>query len=405
VTDPRRLASVGFVLIAACLGAVQFSLFLAQSVLFSAAAVVWLIVAVREGRRPAAPAFFLPLVVYAGLTLVSAAFSVDPLASVRDSRQLVLFLMVPIVARFAQGSRAMKVVDVVIAVGAGIALVGIVQWTMFGYDSEANRPASTLSTYMTYSGVLMLATCAAVARLTFYRHEWIWPTIALPALIVALGATLTRNAWIGTGVALTVLLAIRRWQLAVIVPVATIILVAVAPAGIRNRVFSIVDPNHPSNVDRVAMMHVGASMVRAHPLFGVGPEMVQREYVTHRPAVYTNETNPHLHNVPVQIAAERGLPALAAWLWFVVIAGRDLFRQAIRGPHRAVAAAGAASLVAMLAAGLFEYNFGDSEFLMLFLGLITLPFAAAQDGGAAAAPGRPRSANGAPGRGLEAIAR
>jgi len=30
----------------------------------------------------------------------------------------------------------------------------------------------------------------------------------------------------------------------------------------------------------------------------------------------------------------------------------------------------------MLAAGLFEYNFGDSEFLMLFLVLITLPFAA-----------------------------
>ena len=29
----------------------------------------------------------------------------------------------------------------------------------------------------------------------------------------------------------------------------------------------------------------------------------------------------------------------------------------------------------MLAAGLFEYNFGDSEFLMLFLILVTLPFA------------------------------
>jgi hypothetical protein len=25
---------------------------------------------------------------------------------------------------------------------------------------------------------------------------------------------------------------------------------------------------------------------------------------------------------------------------------------------------------------MFEHNFGDSEFLMLFLGLITLPFAA-----------------------------
>ena len=34
-------------------------------------------------------------------------------------------------------------------------------------------------------------------------------------------------------------------------------------------------------------------------------------------------------------------------------------------------------MAGMLAAGLFEYNFGDSEFLMLFLVLITLPFAAA----------------------------
>jgi hypothetical protein len=30
----------------------------------------------------------------------------------------------------------------------------------------------------------------------------------------------------------------------------------------------------------------------------------------------------------------------------------------------------------MLGAGLFEYNFGDSEFLMLLLVVLTLPFAA-----------------------------
>ena len=39
----------------------------------------------------------------------------------------------------------------------------------------------------------------------------------------------------------------------------------------------------------------------------------------------------------------------------------------------------------MLAAGLFEYNFGDSEFLMLFLVLVTLPYAAER---APAATGR-----------------
>jgi hypothetical protein len=30
----------------------------------------------------------------------------------------------------------------------------------------------------------------------------------------------------------------------------------------------------------------------------------------------------------------------------------------------------------MITAGMFEYNFGDSEFLMLFLLLMTLPYAA-----------------------------
>jgi hypothetical protein len=52
-----------------------------------------------------------------------------------------------------------------------------------------------------------------------------------------------------------------------------------------------------------------------------------------------------------------------------------LVRQVTHGPQRAVAAAGLAAVAAMLGAGMFEYNFGDSEFLMLFLGLLTLPFA------------------------------
>ena len=50
---------------------------------------------------------------------------------------------------------------------------------------------------MTYSGVLMLVMCAAAARLLFYPRERIWPAVAVPALLVALALTLTRNAWIG----------------------------------------------------------------------------------------------------------------------------------------------------------------------------------------------------------------
>jgi hypothetical protein len=51
------------------------------------------------------------------------------------------------------------------------------------------------------------------------------------------------------------------------------------------------------------------------------------------------------------------------------------------GRHKSLAAAGLGAMAAMLAAGLTEYNFGDSEFLMLLLVMITLPFAANRDGG------------------------
>jgi O-antigen ligase len=92
-----------------------------------------------------------------------------------------------------------------------------------------------------------------------------------------------------------------------------------------------------------------------------------------------NAINPHLHNVPLQIAAERGLPALAAWLWFLVVLVRDLWRLSRRSAHPSLARAGLAAVASMLAAGVFEYNFGDSEFLMLLLVLVTLPFAADQE--------------------------
>ena len=96
----------------------------------------------------------------------------------------------------------------------------------------------------------------------------------------------------------------------------------------------------------------------------------------------SNRRSPHLHNVPLQIAAERGLPALAFWVWFVggvVVGAVALYRTAPRdGPLRFLSAAAIAGAVAMLAAGTTEHNFGDSEFQIVFLVLVTLPFAVAR---------------------------
>jgi putative inorganic carbon (HCO3(-)) transporter len=175
-----------------------------------------------------------------------------------------------------------------------------------------------------------------------------------------------------------VLLALKDFRLVAVLPVVAAIFFAVAGPGLTSRFISIFSLNDPTNRDRVAMLREGGRMVRAHPLLGVGPNMVEALYAEYRGPDAVEQTNQHLHNVPAQIAAERGLPALGIWLWFVGLVVMDLIRDFRAGHEQVLAAAGLAAMVSMLAAGLFEYNFGDSEFLMTLLVLITLPFAAAR---------------------------
>jgi len=126
------------------------------------------------------------------------------------------------------------------------------------------------------------------------------------------------------------------------------------------------------------MMKSGWRIVKDDPLTGVGPDMIIQVYPHYRDRTAVNERTPHLHNVPLQIAAERGVPALVVWIWFIAVLVRDFWRRR-HSLDRALSNTGLAVIGAMLAAGLFEYNFGDSEFLMLFLVLITLPYAAERE--------------------------
>ncbi|HEY6359695.1 MAG TPA: O-antigen ligase family protein [Vicinamibacterales bacterium] len=389
MTVPRTRSTPGLdrfavALLLGFVASLQVSIALAD-VLLTATLLAWSAMLVRDRVRPSAPAFFVPLLAYAAMTLVAAAFSIDPLTSIIDSKQLLLFAVVPAVYDLARGHRAVTVVDVIVTVGAASAAFGIIQYGMLHYDSLRLRPQGALTHYMTYSGVLMLVICAATARLVFGSRDRVWPALVMPAVVVALGLTLSRNAWVGACVAVGLLLVLRDFRLSALLPVLVAVVFAMAPDGITNRLMSMFDVQDPSNQDRLAMVEVGARIIGSDPLTGVGPNMVPRVYGEFRPDYAINTTNPHLHNVPLQIAAERGLPALATWTWFVVALSLALFRLFRRGHERVLSAMALAAIGAMLAAGLFEYNFGDSEFLMLFLVLVTLPFAALRTDGAPAA--------------------
>jgi O-antigen ligase len=224
---------------------------------------------------------------------------------------------------------------------------------------------------MTYSGLLMLVIGIALSRVLFCTRDRTWAMLVLPALLVAIALTQSRNAWMGVLAAIALLLLLKDFRLLAALPLVAAIFFGIAPA----RFMSIFDRNNPTSRDRVAMIEEGEHMIRDHPLVGVGPNMIQQRYSEYRVPSAVERVNLHLHNVPVQIAAERGLPALAAWIVFVVLLCVDLVRSLRVPTERLFAAVALGSVVAMLAAGLFEYNFGDSEFLMTWLILVTLPFA------------------------------
>jgi O-antigen ligase len=378
----ERAACVAFLAFAAAL---QVSI-AAADILLAIVTILWLTMVVRNRESVGVPPMFWPLLIYAGVTLVSAVFSIDPRLSLLSSKQLVLLVIVPLAYRLLPERRALLAIDVVITVGAASATWGIVQYLILNYDDLGRRPAGALGGhYMTYSGLLMLVACAAVARIMFARSNRTWAALVLPALVLALAFTFTRSAWVGACVGIGLLFLRRDFRLIALLPVAFGLFLAVAPPNLTSRLYSTFSLTDPSNVDRMAMLRSGIRIIKDRPLTGVGPSMIIQVYPHYRDKKAVNQLNPHLHNVPLQIAAERGLPALAVWCWFIVVLVRDLVVRR-RRDYPSLANAALAAIAAMLAAGLFEYNFGDSEFLMLFLVIVTLPYAAERSSRFLAAP-------------------
>jgi O-antigen ligase len=378
IPEPERpigLERVAWLALMTFIAALQVSIGVAQALL-ALTGILWLTLVLRNREKIEVPWMFWPLAAYAAATLVSALFAVDREVSLRDTKQLLLFAIIPIAYRLLPGRRTLAAVDVIITIGALEALFAIVQYAILNFDNLGQRVQGSLTHYMTYSGVLMLVACTAAARIMFRRQDRTWTALVMPALLVALALTMTRNAWVGACVGIGLLFLLRDFRLIAILPVAAALFLAVAPTRVTERFYSTFSLTDPTNRDRVAMMKSGVRIIKDHPLTGVGPDGVRLVYMVYRDRMAERQLNPHLHNVPMQIAAERGLPALAIWIWFIVVLIRDLARKTRSSSLRSLPTAALAAVVAMLAAGMFEYNFGDSEFLMLFLLLVTLPYAA-----------------------------
>jgi O-antigen ligase len=378
-----------------------------------------------------------PLLAFSVWSLLSAAFAPDPILAQRSVKQLVLFsLLYLAVDTLREEEVRERVVDAALLGGIVLAAGAIQQYFFLGFDTTQHRPRSFLGHYMTASGLVMGVLIVAAARLAFRRgpvprpssrdlqvlatvvgalgvltllqradlfavtaerlfvaalsaaavgmvlSRGSWPSrstgtllalLAVPLCAVALLLSLTRNAWLGTLAGLVALAFLRAPKMLWLVPVAAATLLALGPTRVLGRL-TVTDA---SSRDRYYMWRAGIDMIRDKPVFGQGPRMVQVVYPAYRWPEAPNPMTSHLHNNALQIAAERGLPGLAWWLWLVAAVLGDAWREMRRGAFGPgwVAPAAFAMLVAVLVAGVFEYNFGDSEILMFILVVSSLPYA------------------------------
>ena len=388
-----------------------------------------------------------PILAFCVWSLLSAAFARDPLASHESAKKLVLFAVFYLaVDTLAERRARERVLSGVMLGGVMLAAGALLQYYFLGFDTITNRPRSFLGHYMTASGMAMAVLVTGAARLGFAESapqlpsrrdvqallvialalgvytvlraanvfameserllvaalagaaaalalaRGAWPSSATSSTLSALAVGLsgwallvsrTRNAWLGALAGLVVLAVIRAPRALWLLGGAVLLVLVARPAAVMDRL-TVTDA---SSRDRYYMWQAGIDMIRDKPVFGQGPGMIPSAYPAYRWSEAPNPAIPHLHDNALQIAAERGLPCLAWWLWLVAAIMGDAYRE-LRRHDPASTWAGAAAfalMAAVMVAGLFEYNFGDSEILMLLLLVSALPYALRRERDALAA--------------------
>ena len=349
-----------------------------------AATVLWRFAARRAGEPFLAPfrwrtPVHLPIAAFVALSVVSAVFSTLPSRSLEELKGFLTFLIVPFAAALFRDEEDVEVtldlwrITALVVLGRGFAEM------LGGRGGLEGRLTGGLSNHMTFSGLLLPFVIVFLARALGKgrpRSGRLFDLLVAGAAMGTLVLTLTRSAWVGVAIGLIGLLVASRPRLLVFLPVVAGALLFLGPPAVTHRALSIFDRSDESARDRLAMWEAGMAMVKDHPLTGVGPGRVDEVYPEYRRPGYVMAHPGHLHNNMIMIAAETGLPSLAAYLWYVIA----FFRHAAPGAREngrgtAPLVRGAvAAMAALFVAGLFEYNFGDVEILRVTLLLSVLPF-------------------------------
>ncbi|HEV2800026.1 MAG TPA: O-antigen ligase family protein [Pyrinomonadaceae bacterium] len=273
------------------------------------------------------------------------------------------------------------------------ARLGLNAWTR-GRDQRAT---GFYGHYTTYAEVLQLIGSLVAGLLIALGRKRSWgaalssrPGLLLAAALAGLGGalllTVTRASWLSFLLSIVVMslvgLGSKRATLAVALGV-----LLVVPLGLyvlqQKRGVGFFDRRDGSISWRTTVYREGFELFAREPrhvLVGVGMDSIKRHW--REWGLFDRGRLPvgHMHSTPLQLALERGLPALLLWLAVVLIYARMLWRL-WRGAwlqdwrERGLVLGALGGLVGFFASGMVHYNLGDSEVVMVFYLIMGLTLA------------------------------
>jgi hypothetical protein len=241
------------------------------------------------------------------------------------------------------------------------------------------RATGFFNHWVTYSEVLQLIASLALGIFLALRRKTklmgLLLALAVVGLIFALGMTVTRASWIGFAVAAVVMLLLTSSRRTILIVGACAIPVVLAGAFLlqQRRSIGFIDKQDQSTSWREMVWKEGLHLLVSKPrhlVFGVGADSIKshwREW-----GLFDNGRQPigHMHSNLLQIALERGLPALIVWLILLGVYIRMLWRisrlEDIDEFSLGLVIGALGGAVGFFTSGLVHYNWGDSEVVTVF---------------------------------------
>jgi hypothetical protein len=255
--------------------------------------------------------------------------------------------------------------------------LGVTDWSR-GRDWRA---AGFFGHYVTYAEVLQLIGSLAFGLLIFLENKRSLAGVLLvtcvAGLVIALLLTVTRASQLSlliSGIVITFVGVKKRRTLLVMAGCVLPLVLAAMFVLQQKRQISFFDSSDGSTSWRTTVWREGFSLLVSKPrhlVVGVGMDSIKRFGCNWGLFDRCKLPIGHMHSTPLQIALERGIPALIAWLALLGLYGRMLWmmlrERSLSGwIERGIAIGALGGLVGFFVSGLVHYNFGDSEVVMIF---------------------------------------